>query len=183
MDKRLNSADLAHVELEQLIKLFFDDMAQLGQFEEVTADQVPEPSHSLLAHDQHMTVTVEKHHQTDVDVEVLQTRTDGEHYSRKILLKRKSDGGVVQYGIVRLNKSCLAPDVRQEIERQELPLGRILINYGVLRVVKLLRLLKIKCGPELASEFGFEVGQICYGRTALIYCDGSPAIELLEIVS
>jgi chorismate-pyruvate lyase len=183
MDKRLNDADLAHVELEQLIHLFFDDEAQLGQFEEVGADQVPEPNRSLLAHDQHMTVAVEKHHQSSVDVKVLQARTDGEHYSRKILLTRQSDGGVVQYGIVRLNKSYLAPDVRDEIERQEIPLGRVLINHNVLRVVKLLSLLKIQCGPELASEFGFEDGQICYGRTALIYCDGSPAIELLEIVS
>ena len=183
MDKRLSDADLAHVELEQLIHLFFDDEAQLGQFEEVVADQVPEPSRSLLSHDQHMTVTVEKHHQTSVDVKVLQSRTDGDHYSLKSLLTRQSDGGVVQYGIVRLNKSFLDPDVRDEIERQGMPLGRVLINHDVLRKVKLLSLLKIQCGPELASQFGFEVGQICYGRTALIYCDGAPAIELLEIVS
>ena len=183
MDKPLHDAELAHVELEQLIHLFFDDESQLGHFEEIAADQVPEPSRSLLSHDQHMTVTVEKHHQSSVDVKVLQTRTDGDHYSRKILLTRQTDGGVVQYGIVRLNKSFIAPEVREEIERQETPLGRILINHGVLRVVKLLSLLKIECGPELAREFAFEVGQTCYGRTALIYCDGSPAIELLEIVS
>lgn len=183
MDKRLNPAPSADVELEQLIQLFFDDASQLGHFEEVVASQVPEPSRSLLAHDQHMTVTVEKHHQSSVDVNVLETRTDGDHYSRKILLTRHSDAGVVQYGIVRLNKSYLASDVREEIERRETPLGRILINHDVLREVKLLSLLKIECGPELASKFGFGVGQICYGRTALIYCDGSPAIELLEIVS
>jgi hypothetical protein len=27
------------------------------------------------------------------------------------------------------------------------------------------------------------VGDVMYGRTALIYCDGAPAIELLEIVA
>lgn len=183
MDKPSNLTGMAHVELEQLIQLFFEDAATLGQFEEVAADQIPEPSRTLLTHDQHMTVTVETHYQTSVDVKVLQTRTDGDHYSRRILLTRKSDDGVVQYGIVRLNRSVLAPDVRDEIERQEIPLGRILINHGVLRAVKLLSLLKIRCGSELASAFEMEVGQICYGRTALIYCDGSPAIELLEIVS
>ncbi len=179
----MNHTDSADVELEALIKLFFDDPSQLGQFEEVSADEVPEPSRSLLAHDQHMTVTVEKYHASTVDVKVLQSRTDGDHYSRKILLIRQTDNDVVQYGIVRLNKSYLTPNVRKEIEQQDTPLGRILINHNVLRVVKLLRLLKIQCGPELAREFGFETGQICYGRTALIYCDGSPAIELLEIVS
>lgn len=183
MDKRSHHSDIAAVELDQLIHLFFEDPAQLGCFEEVTADQVPEPSRSLLAHDQHMTVTVEKHHNTAVNVRVLQSRIDGDRYSRKSLLTRQSDGGVVQYGIVRLNKAVLAAEVREEIEQQGSPLGRILINHGVLRVVKLLSLLKIECGPELASVFGFESGETCYGRTALIYCDGSPAIELLEIVS
>jgi chorismate-pyruvate lyase len=179
----LNPADSAGVELDVLIELFFEDAGKLGRFEEVNADSVPEPSRALLAHDQHMTVTVERHHASPVDVKVIQTRTDGEHYSRKILLTRQSDGGVVQYGIVRLNKAYLLPEVQAEIERQETPLGRILINHDVLRVVKLLNLFKIECGIELAEEFGFDVGQVCYGRTALIYCDGSPAIELLEIVS
>ena len=179
----MNPADSAGVELDVLIKLFFEDADKLGRFEEVIANDVPEPSRSLLAHDQHMTVTVEKHHASPVDVKVLQTRTDDDHYSRKILLTSQSDGGVVQYGIVRLNKTYLLPLVQAEIERQETPLGRILINHKVLRVVKLLSLFKIECGAELAEEFGFEVGQVCYGRTALIYCDGAPAIELLEIVS
>ncbi len=179
----MNPADSTDVKLDDLIQLFFENADDLGRFEEVTAEEVPEPSRSLLAHDQHMTVTVERHHSSAVDVKVLQTRTDGDHYSRKILLKKQANGGVVQYGIVRLNKSYVQANVRDEIEKQETPLGRILINHDVLRVVKLLNLFKIECGSELAREFGFEVGQVCYGRTALIYCDGSPAIELLEIVS
>jgi len=166
-----------------LIKLFFEDSSQLGEFTEVVADKVPEPSRSLLAHDHHMTVTVEEHHQSPVDVVVLQSRTDGDHYSRKILLTRQSDDKVVQYGIVRLNLAVLSPEVRAEIEAKQIPLGRILINHDVLRVVKLLSLFEIKCGPDLAKGIGFEEGQTCFGRTALIYCDGSPAIELLEIVS
>ena len=124
----------------------------------------------------------EKHHGGPVDVQVLEVRTDGDNYSRKILLTRQSDSGVVQFGIVRLNWQYFAPQVREQIEQQKTPLGRVLINYDVLRVVKLLSLLKIECGPELAEHFGFEIGQTCYGRTALIYCDGLPAIELLEIV-
>ena len=79
--------------------------------------------------------------------------------------------------VVDLNK------LKDEIEKLETPLGRILINHDVLRTVKLLSLLEIKCGEELANMLGLETGSLCYGRTALIYCNGSPAIELLEIVS
>ena len=177
-----DSPNSAKVELGLLVRLFFEDDSQLGTFREVSAGEVPAPFNDLLAHDHHMTVTVEKHHGGPVSVKVLETRTDDELYSRKILLNRQSDDGVVQYGIVRLNLDVLADDVRNEIVGEGTPLGRILINHNVLREVKLLNLYKIECGSELAKAFGFAVGQVCYGRTALIYCDGSPAIELLEIV-
>ena len=179
----MNSPDFADVELETLIRLFFENGDLLGKFTEVSVDDIPEPSRSLLGHDHHMTVALEEHHQSKVDVKVLATRTDGDRYSRQILLTRQTDNQVVQYGIVRLNTSVLAPDVRVEIEAQKIPLGRVLINHNVMRQVKLLNLFQIQCGPDLAEAFGFKVGHACYGRTALIYCDGSPAIELLEIVS
>jgi chorismate-pyruvate lyase len=171
MDKTPQSAD---VELEQLVGLFYPDFFEFGSFKKVEADQLSTIGRSLLAHDQHMTVTVEKRHQCSVDVVVMETRTDDDYYSRKILLTRQSDGGVVQFGIVRINKAYLTAEV---------PLGRILINHGVLRIVKLLSLLEIECGEELANMLELETGSVCYGRTALIYCNGSPAIELLEIVS
>ena len=79
--------------------------------------------------------------------------------------------------------NMLTKMVQDEIEKLETPLGRILINHDVLRTVKLLSLLKIECGEELANMLGLETGSLCYGRTALIYCNGSPAIELLEVVS
>ncbi len=181
-DRRLNQPDFADVELEILIKLFFENSAQLGSFSETSAEEVPQPSCSLLAHDHHMTVTLEQHNNSPVDVKVLATRTDGGRYSRKILLTRQSDDAVVQFGIVRLDMTVLASEVRKEIEAKETPLGRILISHNVLREVKLLNLFEIQSGQELAKSFGFEEGQVCYGRTALIYCDGAPAIELLEIV-
>jgi chorismate-pyruvate lyase len=180
MDKTPQSAD---VELEQLIGLFYPDFFEFGSFKKVEADQLSTIGRSLLAHDQHMTVTVEKRHQCSVDVVVMETRTDDDYYSRKILLTRQSDGCVVQFGIVRINKAYLTAEVQEEIEKLEAPLGRILINHGVLRIVKLLSLLEIECGEELANMLELETGSVCYGRTALIYCNGSPAIELLEIVS
>ena len=179
----MNQPDFSAVELEPLLRLFFDTDSALGAFTETTVDQVPEPSRSLLAHDHHMTVTLEEHHDCPVNVKVLATRTDGGRYSRKILLTRQSDGVVVQYGIVRLDMTVLASEVRKEIEAKETPLGRILIAHDVLREVKMFNLFKIQCGEELAKSLGLESGQICFGRTALIYCDGNPAIELLEIVS
>ena len=46
--------------------------------------------------------------QLGVDVEVVAKRHDPPHYSRKILLRRREDHVVVQYGIVRINLGVLA---------------------------------------------------------------------------
>ncbi len=165
------------------MNLFFEQPDELACFELVAAEAMPAVSRKLLAHNHHMTVTVEGHHECLVDVEVLGTHTDGDYYSRKILLNRQSDGGCVQYGIVRLNLGFLAADVRTEIEAQQRPLGRVLIEHDVLREVKLLNLFRIRPGQEMANHLGLESGEVCFGRTALIYCDGKPAIELLEVVN
>ncbi len=138
---------------------------------------------TLLAHQNHMTVTVEHFHHSPVDVRVLATSMAGDHYSRKILLSRQSDGKVVQFGIVRLDFRYLNTAVRQAIESQSTPLGRILIEYNVLREVHLSHLWRVEVGPDLASLFAVAPGTVTYGRTAIIDCNGEPAVELLEIVT
>jgi chorismate-pyruvate lyase len=130
-----------------------------------------------------MTVTVERFHDCPVNVKVLESTTQGDHYSRKIILTRQSDDVVVMFGIVRLDMSVLSPEVRAEIEAKETPLGRILIKHDVWRVVKLLNLFKIEAGDDLIASMKRSSDDVFFGRTALIYCDGSPAIELLEVVA
>ncbi len=169
--------------LDALVDLFYQSTSDLGTFDEVSPDDAPAPFDQLLAHDQHMTVTVEKFHDSPVDVEVLDVRQTPTHYARKILLRRQSDGKVVQFGLVRLCLDFLEADVRREIESQQTPLGRVLIEHNVLREVQLISLWKVTCGAELRQLFGLENSDATYGRTALIYCNGVPAVELLEIVT
>jgi chorismate-pyruvate lyase len=88
----------------------------------------------------------------------------------------------VQFGIVRLDFDAVSPAVREEIKSERTPLGRVLINHNVLREVELKQIYRIACGPELSRHFNVPEGSEVYGRTALIYCDGEPAVELLEIV-
>jgi hypothetical protein len=169
--------------LEALVDLFFESAETLGEFEEVASGSLPSPYGELLDHHEHMTVTVERFHGCPVNVQVLDLRTTKTHYSRKIALTRQSDGRVVQFGIVRLCLDFLEPPVRAEIESQSAPLGRVLIKHNVLREVQLISLWKVAAGEELASLFSCDADAVTYGRTALIYCNGVPAVELLEIVA
>lgn len=170
------------VELDQLICLFYADRSDLGTFSTVPANEIPEPQRSLLDHNFHMTVTVEKFHSSPVDVHVLQHRSGLESYCREICLARQSDGQIVQYGIVRLDFKQLDEQVCSEIVRQKKPLGQILIDHEVLRRVQLLSLYRVEPAEKLAYALEIPVCEICYGRTAIIHCNDEPAIELLEIV-
>jgi chorismate-pyruvate lyase len=170
-------------ELETLVALFYDAPRELGRFVEAPAGQLPAVYKELLGHNHHMTVTVEAHHHSLVDVRVLATKTDDRYYARKIVLERQSDSRVVQFGIVRLDFRYLSDEVRREIEGQSAPLGRILIEHDVLREVELFKLWRVTPGADLRRMFALSGPEITYGRTALIHCNGEPAIELLEIVT
>jgi chorismate-pyruvate lyase len=170
-------------ELEALAAIFFPRLELLGEFVGVDAEAMPAPYRTLLAHDEHMTETVEAFHACKVDVRVLARRLDENRYSRKIVLSRPADRRVVMFGIVRIDFSSLDPTVREEIRREDEPLGRILARHNVLRQVQLHELWRVACGDELAGFFQTPTGTISYGRTAMIECNNSPAIELVEIVA
>lgn len=162
--------------------------AELGQFTRIDAHDMPAGYRGLLAHDGHMTVTMELCHLSKVDVEVLDRRTDadGKHYSRKILLRTQTTdaaapGRVVQYGLVRMKLDCVPPEVREEILSEQTPLGRVLISHGLLMKVRLLSLWRIEPGPDLCQSLELNRPSTLYGRTAMIDIDGEPVIELLEI--
>jgi chorismate-pyruvate lyase len=149
----------------------------------VHGDQVPEPYHHLLVHEHHMTVTVEAHHGSLVDVRILDSRQDETSYARKILLALRNSGKIVQFGIMRVRLEFCSPQVQEAILAGKTPLGRILINHGVLRRIEPTAFLRIHPGPDLMNWFGLSEPSLTYGRLAYIHCDGQPAIELLEIVA
>jgi chorismate-pyruvate lyase len=178
------SRDDARVKIELLLDQFYSSppgYGQLGDFASV--DKVPPPNDALLDHNKHMTVTVESHHGEPVQVVVHRTNRQDNWYSREITLVTEHSRRIVQYGIVRLDVNALEPEVWKQIESQEIPLGRVLIQHNVLREVELCELWRIKTGPCLAALMHRSIGETVYGRTALIHCNGEPAIELLEIVA
>lgn len=166
----------------QLTSLFYDELEELGEIEPVEAEDLPESYQSLLAHDDHMTVTVEAWHNSLVDVRVVSEHRDADKYARKILLVLQRDGTPVQFGIMRINLAGLPEIVRMEIESQALPLGRIMIRHHLMREVELCQLWRVKPGPELRLHLQLADETPIYGRTARILVEGEPAVELFEIV-
>jgi hypothetical protein len=170
-------------ELNKLTSLFPGGDQLFDRVEHIPAALTPEPYKRLLVHEHHMTVTMEEFHQAPVVVRVLDRKHDGNIYSRKILLERKNDQRVVQFGIVRFDLSVVLPAVRDEIVSEATPLGRILINYNVLRHIDLGAVLSLGAGPGLAPLFGCRTNEMTYGRLATIFCNQRPAVDLLEVAA
>jgi chorismate-pyruvate lyase len=161
----------------------FPPADDLPAYRIVPAHEVPPPYHDLLHHEHHMTVTVERFHGAPVDVRILARRHDPPYYARKILLALQTTGRVVQFGIMRINLGLCSPAVRAEIVAGQTPLGRVLIRHDVLRRIELVELLRIDGGPRQLAWFGLTGSRPLYGRLAVIHCNGSPAVELLEVVA
>jgi chorismate-pyruvate lyase len=149
----------------------------------ITAPDMPEPYRGLLAHTHHMTITVEGHYGTRVDVRVLEAAREGDHYRRRIVLTLHGTDQIVQYGLVRINLSLLDRGVQEAILEQMTPLGRILIEHNVLRRVEPTAFLRVEPGPTLCRHLGLSVAVTLYGRTGVIFCNDQPAIAVLELLA
>jgi chorismate-pyruvate lyase len=126
---------------------------------------------------------VESFHGDRVDVRVLARNMTDESYARKILLCLEQSRRVVQFGIMRVYYEYLSAAVRREIEAEQTPLGRILIEHDVLRRIQPTAFLRIVPAPGMMRYFALERPEPTYGRLAYIHCNDQPAIELLEIVT
>lgn len=168
-------------DLNQLAQLFYPSLEDLGRFTPVEAAELPAAYQGLLAHDDHMTVTLEALHDSLVDVQVLQERYDPPYYSRKSLLTRRADSVAVQFGLMRITLDGLPKTAQDELSNCKMPLGRILIRHHVLRHVELCQLWRVIPGRELQTHLGLPEGCLTFSRTARIIMAGKLAVELLEI--
>jgi chorismate-pyruvate lyase len=149
----------------------------------IRAVAMPEPYRGLLAHTEHMTVTVEAHYGGPVDVRVLQADQFGDFYHRRIVLVPHGTDRVVQYGLMRIDLGCCSAPVRDAILAQNTPLGRILIEHNVLRRVEPTSFLRIDPGPSLSAAMNLTAPTPLYGRTGVIFFNDRPAVAVLEVLA
>src|SRR2546423_12292992 len=69
----------------------------------VHPDAIPHPEDHLLVHHDHMTVVLEEHHGSPVEVHVQEEHLTPTAYTRKIYLTPLGSDKVVEWGIARLD--------------------------------------------------------------------------------
>ena len=156
---------------------------------EVQPDDMPEPYRWLLVHDAHMTKVLEARYDRPVELHVVENHLeeDRHRYARRIFLTLPGTSHELEYGVVRLDLNQMPEDVKAEILARQKPLGAILIGHDVHREVQPHWYLRFDAGCPMLRWFGNRAGTTdggpMYGRIGTIYCDGEPAIELLEIAT
>ena len=152
-------------------------------FLEISPEEMPSIPRQLLVHQKHMTRTLNAHYGVPVDVHVMERHRDGDLYSRKIFLTARESKVVVEYGLVRLDFRYMPHNVRDTILQEHAPLGSILINNNILRRIQPRWYLKFPAASTILKWFNHSGSEDLFGRLATIYCNGEPAIELVEIVT
>lgn len=180
-DQRFRASHGPAKELRLMLAFFGD--ARVPHARPITPAALPSPARELLVHNGHMTEMLESHHAGTVDVHPYSIHRNGEIYGRKLDLSLRADGRIVMTGLMIFNLQSVAPAVREEILAAQTPLGRILINHQVLREVTSEAYLQIAADDPLAARFGLAEPRPVYGRLATIFCDGVPAVDLLEVVA
>jgi hypothetical protein len=182
---KLSDLPVADAALRDLCRPFVADAeAFKPEVVIVQPDEIPYPQDQLLVHHDHMTVVLQRHHGSPVEVTVLEEHNGGPIYTRKISLSPKNQPGkIVEWGIVRLDFRYMDPDVRDEILSKKLPLGAVLIKHDVLRRIKPRWFIRCPAAGPLLRLFGRPTTpDDVFGRIGTIYCNDEPAIELIELV-
>lgn len=182
MHRKIADLDAAHHAIAVLGQGFFGDPAWVDTCEVVDPAQMPPAARRLLVHEGHMTPTLGEAYGESVALQVLDHRMEGNCYRRKIVLTVESGRRVVEFGIVRLDLSTAGNGVRERIVAQDTPLGDILNQHNVLTQVSPLWYLRFANDAPLMQYFRPPSATPLYGRVGMIYCDGEPAVELLEVV-
>jgi hypothetical protein len=165
--------------METMWKLFFTH--PIPKTTAVEAHTIPSPFNTLLPPNHHMTQTLESHFNQPVVLHVIATQHKGDEYARAITLRvTQPQPRTVQFAIVRIDLTCFEESAKEEILKQQAPLGRILKSQGIRTAVEVHEVVKIEEGNE---ELEKHIKLPTYGRFAVIHCNGKPGLFLLEILS
>jgi chorismate-pyruvate lyase len=166
--------------MADVLALLAEFSAGLTTIERVSSDTVAPVYRALLDHNTHMTLMVEKTHGCKVHLRVLKARQDPTYLLREIILESPSKMPLM-YAVVRVHLDAMRPVVREEIVAAKEPIGHVLVKHNVPREVYCESLIRVMPTSALAETLSVDPGAVLYGRAAFITCDGTRALDLMEI--
>ena len=149
----------------------------------IKPEELPEPYRSLLVHETDMTSTLEKFHKEKLHVEVLARHTCDNEYYREVVLVLDSSKKRVEFGAIKIIIDLFPPEARQEILREQQPLGRVLTKFKIPFSSRPGPCLRMVSDPFIDSALGLTGQAFLYGRrNSLVDAWDRPLAEIVEIL-
>lgn len=137
---------------------------KLPRIEQVNGDAVPQPYRSLLVHNNDMTPTLEKFHDSRIHLAVVGRQQRGDLYCREVVLLNESDRPV-EFGAIKINLPLFPPAARRQILEESVPLGQLLRVHDIVHASRPKAFLRIHADAFIseALRLGGE-RPVLYGR-------------------
>lgn len=94
----------------------------------IAPDDMPEPQRQLLVHEHDMTSTLAAHHNSVIDLKVLDMVCSPNEVVRTVVLL--AGDKPVEYGWITIQLGAFPPEVQAVIQAGERPLGGIMESHG-----------------------------------------------------
>jgi hypothetical protein len=141
----------------------------LPAVEKIAVADLPEPYHTLLAHQEDMPPILAKHHGMPIRLRVIKTHREKDTFARQVILVR-DDGRPVTIAALKFYLSALPEDVGKSILDNKLVLGDILRQRGIFFVSTPLMFLRATSDKFMDDLMGLRGPVPLYGHRG-IYAD------------
>ncbi len=155
---------------------------ELPQVTVLAPERIPQPYRSLLVHEIDMTLTLERHCGGRVTLRPLSTFRRGPSYFRRVLLVHEESGRPVEMGAIRMRLDAFGDDLRNQILRNEIPLGRLLRDTQFDYKSRVLSFLAVTPNPEMMGVFWMPRSDVLYGRRTEVLRHGSKIGDIVEVL-
>jgi chorismate-pyruvate lyase len=154
----------------------------LPRVEPVAPADIPLPYRSLLVHNNDMTLTLERHFGGRVSLRPLSTFTNGPWYFRRVLLAQEYTGRPVEMGAIRIKVGAFPHRIRRQILKNDVPLGRLLRDGGVIYESRPKAFLSIIPNSEMMGVFWMREPRTLYGRRTEMIHNGAKIGDIVEVL-
>lgn len=146
-------------------------------------EDVPQPYRDLLWHDGDMTSSLERFHRDELTLQILRVEEAEGNYLREVVLRRKSDGKAVEYGVIEVVLPAFSASMRMAILAGGQPLGGLLNSTGLVYGSQPIGFFGIK-GAEMGEIYPeTPSGELLYGRyNQLIDEQGVCLARIVEVL-
>jgi hypothetical protein len=106
----------------------------------------------------------------------------GPWYFRRVILTREDSGQPVEMGAIHMNLQSFSPQIRSQILRHQVPIGRVLDNGSVRYSSRPHKFLAVTPNSEMMALFWMREPRTLYGRQTRLSVDGRPIGDIVEIL-